>query len=305
MILFNKELLFVRFPIHLPILYLSFLTLFPKYETFIIIFTLLILAEPHFGATWPIFLNKVNHSYIAKNKLKLIYGTLLVILFCLLGFFYFQYTFLLIFFAANIFHVTRQSVGILKLYNKSNTINEMIQIIYFFGILFFFIGLMRFYTPIINDDHLVFLNLFVCSLFLIFIFYLKIKKTNLKDILTFVTGVIIFYPVCFIDKPIHAIIMGVTMHYSQYLYFTYLINRGRNLTISKSLNKSFYFFIFLMFYGLIMTFLTYVAKYDFNILQNLIIIPIIGQMVHFYIDSFIWRFSEQHNREVTLKYIKT
>jgi hypothetical protein len=137
------------------------------------------------------------------------------------------------------------------------------------------------------------------------IFYLKIKKTNLKDILTFVTGVIIFYPICFIDKPIHAIIMGVTMHYSQYLYFTYLINKGRNLTISKSFNNNFYFFIFLISYGLIMTSLSYVGKYDFNILKNLIIIPIIGQMVHFYIDSFIWRFSEKHNREVTLKYIKT
>jgi hypothetical protein len=54
-----------------------------------------------------------------------------------------------------------------------------------------------------------------------------------------------------------------------------------------------------------MTSLTFIGKYDSDILKNLIIIPIIGQMVHFYIDSFIWRFSEKHNRDVSLKYIKT
>ena len=99
--------------------------------------------------------------------------------------------------------------------------------------------------------------------------------------------------------------MGVTMHYSQYLYFTYLINKGRNLNITKKPFMSSYFLLFLILYGLLMTSLTYIGKYEFDILKNLIIIPIIGQMIHFYLDSFIWRFSEKHNRDVTLRYIKT
>ena len=70
MMLFNKEFFFVRFPIHLPILYLSSLILFPQHETFIIIFTLLILAEPHFGATWPFLLNKLNHQKILSEKIN-------------------------------------------------------------------------------------------------------------------------------------------------------------------------------------------------------------------------------------------
>ena len=35
-------------------------------------------------------------------------------------------------------------------------------------------------------------------------------------------------------------------------------------------------------------------------LQYLIIIPIIGQMLHFYLDSQLWKFSQKHNRNNTL-----
>jgi hypothetical protein len=301
----NKEFFFVRFPMHLPILYFLSLIIFPQHETFILISAILILAEPHFGATWLIFLNKANYHYINENRLKLIYGTLFVFIFSLTGFFYFKYTFLLIFFAANLFHVARQSIGVIKLYNQSNTLNEMIYINYFFAITYFFIGLTRFYIPLISDTNLIYINILIIFLFIVAIFYLKIKKTNLKDLLTFITGIIIFYPICFVGKPVHAIIMGVTMHYSQYLYFTYLINKGRNLNESNKSSVNSYFFFFLISYGFLMTSLTFIGKYDSDILKNLIIIPIIGQMVHFYIDSFIWRFSEKHNRDVSLKYIKT
>ena len=40
---------------------------------------------------------------------------------------------------------------------------------------------------------------------------------------TLLTGILIFYPICFVDTPVHAIIMGVTMHYSQYLAITFNI----------------------------------------------------------------------------------
>ena len=35
----------------------------------------------------------------------------------------------------------------------------------------------------------------------------------------------------------------------------------------------------------------------------LIVIPLVGQMLHFYLDSYLWKFSEKHNREVTLKHL--
>ena len=52
---FSKEFLFVKFPIIFSILYFFVLFYFPNFETLLIFTTILILAEPHFGATWPFF----------------------------------------------------------------------------------------------------------------------------------------------------------------------------------------------------------------------------------------------------------
>lgn len=300
----SKEFLVVRFPIYLPIIYFLILNLFPSLEIYLLTFTLLFLAEPHFAATWPIFFNKINYPYIYHKKAQLLYGTIFVLLFSIIGFFTFKNTFLLIFFAANLFHVTRQSVGVLKLYYKSQALNQMINISYIFAITYFLIGLMRFYFPVIKNENLLATNLIILSVICLSLIYFKIKEADNKDILTFFSGIIIFYPICFVDKPIHAITMGVTMHYSQYLYFTYLIDKGRKLIFSKNLIFNYKFVLFILIYGIIMTMIVYLGKNESIFLKSLIIIPITGQMLHFYIDSFIWRFSEKHNREVTLKYIK-
>ena len=55
---------------------------------------------------------------------------------------------------------------------------------------------------------------------LCFFVYFIYKFKFSENFFTMVTGVLIFYPVCFVDNPVHAIIMGVTMHYSQYLFLT-------------------------------------------------------------------------------------
>lgn len=57
-------------------------------------------------------------------------------------------------------------------------------------------------------------------------------------------------------------------------------------------------------YSLLMSFLSLAGKSTNDVLNFLIIIPIIGQMLHFYLDSQLWKFSEPHNRENILKYIK-
>ena len=40
-----------------------------------------------------------------------------------------------------------------------------------------------------------------------------------------------------------------------------------------------------------------------ELLKSLLVIPITGQILHFYLDAFLWKFSTRHNREVTLKHI--
>tara|TARA_B100001057_G_scaffold341337_1_gene342172 strand:- start:1817 stop:2749 length:933 start_codon:yes stop_codon:yes gene_type:complete len=305
---FNKEILLVKFPIIFPLFYGLVLYLFPKYETFLILITIFLLAETHFAATWPFFLNKTNYPHILKNKTSLVLSPILLILFCAIGFFYFKYFFLLLFFAANVYHVTRQSYGVMSLYVQNIQEKKYYEIgLYIFNIIFFLVAFFRFYKPLINNENLIILNfIIILSMILTFV-YLLLKYKFSENFLTFVTGVLIFYPVCFVANPVHAIIMGVTMHYTQYLFFTNKVDVARNnekINFKKRSFLNFRFWVILFIYSLIMTYFSLMGKVGSEHFQNLIIIPITGQMLHFYLDSQLWKFSESHNRDHTLKYIK-
>ena len=301
----NKEILFVKFPIIFPIIYFLILYFFPQFETHLIFLTILLLAETHFGATWPFFLNKINYPHIIQKKINFILFPILIAIFCLLGFVLFKDLFLLIFFAANVYHVTRQSFGIANLYSKNSSEKILSQIlIYFFNFIFFIIAFFRFYIPIIITDYLLFLNLLIVSMMFISFSYYLIKYKYSENFLIFVTGVIIFYPVCFVSNPVHAIIMGVTMHYTQYLYLTNKVNQKRenNNSNSNIIYRYNYLFIIIL-YSAVMSILSIFGKFDESFLKSLIVIPITGQMLHFYLDSQLWKFSEKHNRENILKYL--
>ena len=51
----NVEFFLVKFPIFFPLIYFFIISTFPQYETELIFITILLLAETHFGATWPFF----------------------------------------------------------------------------------------------------------------------------------------------------------------------------------------------------------------------------------------------------------
>ena len=283
---------------------------FPEYENFIIFISLLLLAEPQFGATWPFFLDKNNISEIKTKKTIYIFIPLLIVIFSLIGFFYFNSFFFLIFFAINMYHVTRQSYGICKLY-KTNEKELIYQenLIYFINGVFFLIGILRFYIPFINFENIIQLNLIIIfSLTIIFIYY-YLKFKNFHNLLTLITGSVIFLPICFVDKPIHAILMGVTMHYTQYLALTFKIFKKRETNNSMGIINlkgvlTSRFFLIILFYGFVMTMLSsYFTNIGDHVFRSLIVIPIIGQMLHFYLDSQLWKFSVKHNRDVTLKHL--
>ena len=306
-VLFKKEVFFVKFPILFPLLYLILLYSFPSFETQLVFITILLLAETHFGATWPFFLSKVNFPHINKNKFSFIYVPILIVVLCLLGFFLTKNFFLLIFFAANVYHVTRQSFGITNLYTKEpNQKKFFINIIYIFNFIFFLVAFFRFYIPLVNNEHLLVLNTIMIFLFGLTFIYSILKYNFSENFLTMVTGVLIFYPVCFVSNPVHAIIMGVTMHYSQYLYLTNKVLNKRESKIQYSNIINIFknkFVLTIIAYSIVMSVLSIFGKNDSEFLSSLIIIPITGQMLHFYLDSQLWKFSESHNRENILKYL--
>ena len=170
----NKELLLIRFPIFFPAFYGIILFTFPEFELQLIFLSILILAEPHFGATWPFFINKVNTNYIKEKKFWLIYLPIVVSLLSLFGFIFFRNLFFLIFFACNVYHVTRQSFGICKLYcEKINERKFQELLIYFVNFIFFIIAFFRFYKPMINENNIMVINILVSLLVLIiFVIYI-------------------------------------------------------------------------------------------------------------------------------------
>ena len=301
----NLEFNLVKFPFIFPLIYGCILFFLPSLETYLIFFTILLLAETHFGATWPFFLNSANAKFIKENRISLICFPLLIAIFSFIGFLFLKPTFLLIFFAVNMYHVTRQSFGVCKLYTKEISQTKYQEnFIYIFNFIFFLIGFFRFYFPLITTDHLFLLNIFVIILLLttLIIYYLKYQISD--SFYTFVTGLIIFYPICFVSNPVHAIIMGVTMHYTQYLYLTHKVFKGRQKDQTIQTSKLTYLGV-IFIYAILMATLSLFGKSSNEIFNLLIIIPIIGQMLHFYLDSQLWKFSKEHNRENTLKFIKT
>ena len=292
----------IKLPIIFPLLYGLILFLFPGFENYLIFFTIIILAEPHFGATWPFFLYKKNNSLFKSDKFSFIYIPIIVTFLSLVGFFYFKKPFLLIFFAFNVYHVMRQSIGIVKLYSQDKIeFKFQSQILYFFNFIFFIIGYLRFYIPIIRAEHLLSLNLILIFFILIAFFFNIIRFNKSNNYYTFITGILIFFPICFVEKPIHSILMGVTMHYAQYIAMTYKVVKKRNIISGFLKSKNFFYFI--IFYGFLMGALSLTPKAQFLYIQNLVVIPIIFQMLHFYLDSQLWKFSEKHNRENTLRHI--
>ena len=200
--------------------------------------------------------------------------------------------------------MTRQSYGICKIYCFNIPEIKFQEIfIYLVNLVFCLIGFFRFYLPIINYENIFLLNVIVLLILLIILIVYLLKFDFSENFFTFATGLIIFYPICFVQNPVHAIIMGVTMHYSQYLFITHHVVKERNKDqkIKKNFFSSFIFIVF--FYSAFMVLLSLLGNRS-TISANLIIIPIIGQMLHFYLDSQLWKFSLKHNRENVLKYLK-
>ena len=204
--------------------------------------------------------------------------------------------------------VTRQSFGVGKLYCQ-NEDEKKYQEILIYIVNFCFYHFFRFYFPLINQENIILINIIVAILLICFFTFYIIKFRISQNFFIFITGCIIFYPICFVENPVHAIIMGVTMHYTQYLYFTYNVCKMRSfsdqITEKKFFSKKIMNYLtIIILYSIIMSIFSLQGKNDDIFLRNLIIVPIIGQMLHFYLDSQLWKFSEKHNRDNTLLHLK-
>lgn len=311
-IIYNKviDLHFIKFPILFPALYLIVLFTFPHHGDLLAFATLMLLAEPHFGSTWSLFFDPRIQAYAASAKNAFVYGSFFVVLLTVFLFFLYPSIFFLMFFIANIFHVTRQSTGIVSLFSQ-NLVEKKFQklVIYLLNTLLGLAVIFYLMIPVITpaDAKLLGISYIIaCFVLLCWQFH---RYKSLSNCLTTATGVLCFAPALFVDKAIHAIIAGVTMHYSQYIALTFKVHISKSRELSKFNPQNVFLLLcnkyttLIIAYGVLMSSLTIFAP-DMGLnWTNLILIPIIGQALHFYLDGLLWRFNVRENREFTLKYI--
>lgn len=299
------EINFILFPIWILPLYFFTNNFFSAEVTFLIF--LILLGESHFASTFLFFFDNQNKDYIKNNKFILIYAPITIcILYFIFGLFYFEYAVLLGAIASGI-HVTRQSIGVSRIYTTERK-NFFEMLIYFSSFLFMFVGFYRFYDDgfnllvnffnlktffenyilifINNKNFLIFITIFLGSIALI-------EKTNYKKKLINLTGVILYAPYCFVGNIYDAIIIGVGAHWSQYLLINYKVYFYKNNDVSKKIKN----ILFIIIYAITMSFIGYKQFFSNDFIKMLILIPMTGSFFHYYIDAFIWRFSIKEIRE--------
>lgn len=301
------DYLLIIFPIWIPITYFLLINNFPKFENIFFILVMILLGETHFGSTWWMYFEKKNITWAFKNKMYSIYYPLLILIFLFAVAILISLElslFLILLF--NVFHVTRQSSGIIKVYtiNQDERLNsnKISLNLYFISTIMIIYGLVKFVLKFdYISEYSSFINIFVLAFTLISIFYffLILKFKNLRSLVSYITGILIWMPLLWVDKIYHAFAMGVGIHYVQYLAITmtiYFRKEKNKEPKNKLADKKFIsiFICYLLIYSIIMVSLT---NMEFFKNLYLFLIPIFFQTLHFYTDMFTWRFSNSHIRE--------
>lgn len=314
-----NDFFFIKFPVWIPILYWYFINLLPEYSLYALILLLLV-GEIHFGITFTFFFDK-NYSQLFKDeKYTFVFWPIVLVFFVFFfGYFFSVSAVLFLILLFNFYHVNRQSVGIFKIYQKTrgSFINKLfIFSIYFFSFLLCFFGILKFIflnefyiTNEITITKITLILIFTSLIFLSVLMFMR-KEFNTDNILNFITGVGMFLPIFFTDKIIHVFAMGVAMHYVQYIYITKSILSRKFNTIVNSQEKNFYKYcspkliaIYLLIYSLLMLYFSNLNLDYKGEKFGIYIIPIIFQLMHFYLDMYIWQFSKDHTKRNLSPYL--
>jgi len=248
--------------------------------------------------------------YAKNNKFLFIHSPILIGIGTAILFFKFANLFYFLFFAFNIYHVTRQSIGICKLFSSTRTESLYQEYSLYFINFIIFIGvnvyhLMNLMTA--KDATLFGISVLFASVFVAIIQKIKFKSWGTS--LTTFTGLSIFIPAFFVSEPIHAILAGVTMHYSQYLIIMLKIILGKSKQRNDETRKWYQIinvknYVLLIFlYGVISVFLITLSSSGTEVFSSLIFIPLLGQVLHFYLDGLIWKFKNDEMRDAHLKFL--
>ena len=297
----------VCLPIWVPITYIFNIYYFHEYNPIIFFIYLFLLGETHFGATWLFFSHKGSLSWVKTKKYELIFiPALILISTFIIGLKSIELILLLIL-IFNFWHVTSQSIGIIKIYkNNIQSIKIECSIIYILNFFCAVIGILKFiflfefienYIPIISL--IVFIIIVAYIIFAIFKVFIN---SNPYFIAASFTGMIMYLPFLYADTIQNAFMIGIGMHYSQYLALTLPINIRRKSDFKNNLSEKsdiIIIILYLFFYSIVMVLFT-LSKSKINYFY---LIPISFQLAHFYIEGFLWKFSDKYIRHNVGNYL--
>ena len=313
---FNNSLydyLFIICPIWIGLFYLYLIGNFPGYRELIFFFFLFALGESHFAATWLFFTKKNNLNWFLSKKISLIYVPLIILsLFVFVAFINLTSAIYIIS-VASFFHICRQSIGIFRLYGSNkNFFYEWL--IYFYTLFWIVIGLFRFVIPEIFNGIispqlfenllplLPFISFLVIFFAILIVFYFYISVKNISTTASLLTGLLMFAPMAFVEIPQDVTVIGVGIHWCQYLALTskLYIHKRQSIYPRKTYHLTTSQLVKLMF---ILTYSFFTASIVtefgtvFSSKSLFIIVPLFLNGYHFYLDAFIWKFSDPFIRE--------
>lgn len=325
----RSDLFLICFPIWLPLIFIFSVYSNPGLLATVCLGLFFVLRESHFGATWFFFMNAENRRWINRRPaIAYLYPAL--ILAALIGVLLTK-GLQAAFFLTNLaswFHVTRQSVGVFKLYSSSNAegFKQGSFWIYFFSTLFLLIGFFRFYSGVeLSADQ--FKTLIVAGgaacLLATAQLLISLREQNLSPqfFLSALTGMLIYYPYCFVTDAEHALIIGVGMHWLQYLSLQFPIYTRRLVDLRPKIGPTGTDAEPRGLWEDVLTsraqMISFVALY----VMGIAVLDTLGQSrggglslftsflvlasynLHFYCDAFIWKFSNAHIRKEVGAYL--
>jgi hypothetical protein len=331
------DLSFFLLPFLLGLVYFLLILFLPAYVFIITAIVWVVFAQTHFGSTWFLYLDKKNREYFNKNKFVYYIMPLIILASVLYVGWYNLALLVIIISIASLYHVTKQSYGILQLYrmrnqefDKAEKQDEMIAL---FGWSIFFAGFGAFQLPdfrqyIVPIENLVRIGLW--ALFIVMIFYtlklvyqfIKRKQNSVQKNVFLIGSLILYSPYLYaavilvdIYQMEIATLTSLIAHYMQYMGIVWLVNRNKygkqteyaekNPVLKTVSSKIPLIIAAILGYALLM------AGFRWGIPQeNLVLYKIIPNVVlalvaiHFYIDAFVWKFSNPYYRETVLPFIK-
>src|SRR3989338_3116003 len=331
------DLAFFLFPFLMGVVYFLLIYFFPAFALPITAVVWVVFAQAHFGSTWFIYFDKKNRQYYREHPIRY-YVMPLVVAVAVLYLGYVNLTLLVVLISiASLYHVTKQSYGVLQLYRmkngESSAGERQTEKMALFGWSLFFGGYGAFHLPdfsqfILPVETLARIGLWalfaVCAgLTILMVKQFIVRRQNsIQKNVFLVASLLLYSPYLYaavilvdIYQMEIATLTSLIAHYMQYMGIVWLVNRnkyqettpyGGQRPILRSVSKRVPLILAVILgYGLLMAAFRWGVPQGnlalYKILPNVVLALV---AVHFYLDAFIWKFSNPYYRETVLPFIK-